>query len=439
MKIIQLKTQNVKNIKVVEITPEGNAVVLTGRNGVGKSAVLDSILMALTGKSVEEPIRKGQERAEIEVDLGEIMVKRIITQKGTRLEVWNKEGAKFTSPQMLLNKIVGDLTFDPMAFSNMKPKPQRELLLQVIGVSVDDINERIKKIYDERTGVNRDIRNLEGSLSGHAVPAPELPAEQISINTEMRKIKELEAQREVYLKSVRAREDKLEQIQWNDERIKEMKKTIQQLEKDIDEVSEENKSLTEEIKKEPIEEVTTNDIVKANDQFMGIEEKNKLITAAIEYRGIMGNLDKAKEQQDKLSKEISKAEAEKVEIVKSAKYPIKGISVGDECVLFEDIPFSQLSTGQQIRISTAMAMAINPKLRVIMLREGSLLDSAGLKEIESIAGAKGYQVWIEKVDESGKIGVVIEDGRIVGAQSGKGDNNGTKGAQSANQKDIGWE
>ena len=49
MRIISLQAENIKRLKAVEITPEGDIVVIAGRNGQGKTSVLDSIWYALGG------------------------------------------------------------------------------------------------------------------------------------------------------------------------------------------------------------------------------------------------------------------------------------------------------------------------------------------------------------------------------------------------------
>ena len=59
-----------------------------------------------------------------------------------------------------------------------------------------------------------------------------------------------------------------------------------------------------------------------------------------------------------------------------------------------------------------MAMALNPEIRVIRITDGSLLDSGNLALIAEMADEHDFQVWIEKVDESGTIGVYIEDGAV---------------------------
>mgnify|MGYP001295983560 FL=1 len=59
-----------------------------------------------------------------------------------------------------------------------------------------------------------------------------------------------------------------------------------------------------------------------------------------------------------------------------------------------------------------MAMAINPKLRVIRIMDGSLLDRQAMAQIEEMARERDFQVWIERVDENGTTGVLIEDGEV---------------------------
>ena len=74
----------------------------------------------------------------------------------------------------------------------------------------------------------------------------------------------------------------------------------------------------------------------------------------------------------------------------------------------------QIVTVEQLRTSIAIAMALNPKLRVIRVRDGSLLDEESLKLIADMADKEDYQVWCERVDSSGKIGFVLENGHLKG-------------------------
>jgi hypothetical protein len=91
--------------------------------------------------------------------------------------------------------------------------------------------------------------------------------------------------------------------------------------------------------------------------------------------------------------------------------PVEGLAFGDGDVLWRGIPLDQASTAEQIRVSLAVGMAMNPGLRVILIRQGSLLDDASVEIVRSWAEENDFQVWMERVDTSGKIGIVMEAGR----------------------------
>jgi hypothetical protein len=120
-----------------------------------------------------------------------------------------------------------------------------------------------------------------------------------------------------------------------------------------------------------------------------------------------------KDKYDDLTRQIEKLDREKEEAIKAAGMPIEGISFDDDGVLFNGIPYTQLSSAEQVRISTAMAMAMNPELRIIRISDGSLLDSDNMAMLTGMAKEKDYQIWIERVDESGTTGIIIEDGEVV--------------------------
>jgi hypothetical protein len=172
--IIGLKTENTKRIQAVSITPQGNVVVIGGKNGAGKSSVLDSIEWTLAGDpSAKMPVRRGQERSRTVIEIGEpgkppeLVVKRVFTAAGgTSLVVTNADGAKQMSPQGILDKLQGRLTFDPLAFARQKPQQQAETMRALVGLDFAAHDAARDKLFEDRTAVNRHVKTLEAQLAG---------------------------------------------------------------------------------------------------------------------------------------------------------------------------------------------------------------------------------------------------------------------------------
>jgi len=424
MKIVELRAENIKNLKVVEIRPEDGAVILTGKNGAGKSAVLDSIFIALTGKKLERPIRDGENRAEVIVDLGTYKVRRIFTAKGERLEVLNKDGDAKTSPQTFLDGILGELTFDPLAFANMEDKPQRQLLADLLGLNFDQLDKQRAFAYNERTIKNRELKSLETALHGMAKPAEEALRQEISMAEEISKVEALEAKAKLhgdYLENQDGWRDAIEEykkvIAEKNALIDELAKRIETLKREIGNVEGNIEAFMQKAKEEiEPENVSPEQISAARAGLREIEAKNIAIRNVVKFDEALAKLETTKKEVEKLDKEISDIDQTKEMLVTAAKFPIEGLGITDEYVTYGGQPFSQLSTGQQWKISTAIAMALNPKLKVVLIREGSLLDKEGLQAVVDLAKEKDYQLWIEKVSDDAGVGIYIEDGAIPGQE-----------------------
>ena len=163
MQIVQLEAENIKRLHAVRIRPDGAIVQITGKNGEGKSSVLDAIAYGLAGERgiPAKPIREGAEEAKIVVDLGDLTVTRRWTKAGkTYLSVEGKGGAKSSSPQKLLDSLVGELTFDPLAFSRMAPRDQVATLKGVAKLDFSAQDKRRSEVFDERTGINRQHKSV---------------------------------------------------------------------------------------------------------------------------------------------------------------------------------------------------------------------------------------------------------------------------------------
>ncbi len=84
MKVIRFYAENFKRIRCVEVTPEGALVEIKGKNTHGKTSVLDAIWAVLKWKAaskyIKSPIRFESDKAMIELDLGDYIVRRTFSE-----------------------------------------------------------------------------------------------------------------------------------------------------------------------------------------------------------------------------------------------------------------------------------------------------------------------------------------------------------------------
>ena len=188
MKIMRFVAEHVKKLRVVEITPSGNVVQVTGKNGAGKTSVLDCIAWALAGARAHqsEPINRDYTHARIQLDLGdgdetELVVEREFARKPpapgmqderitTRITVTAPDGQTLRSPQTILDKLIGSLSFDPLAFARADEDEQYRMLQQVCGVDLSKADLKNEQDYSARRVANRTARDRRAAAESIILP-----------------------------------------------------------------------------------------------------------------------------------------------------------------------------------------------------------------------------------------------------------------------------
>lgn len=415
MKIIKLVAENFKGLKAIEITPDQNFQIISGKNAQGKTSVLDAIWAAIAGKEAlkgtDKPIRDGQEKAIVSVDLTDIKVTRKWNGDKTTLEVTAKDGAKYSSPQTMLDNLIGKLSFDPLSFANQDEKKQKATLQELVGINFDKLDTERKGFYDERTFLNVSAKKLEGALSELPFPDSSTPTEEVSASDIITELK-------VAQETIRQNQDKcreLNNLRQNanglNAEIKDLEERLDRKKTELAEITTRGKSLNAEV-----EALVDPDTDSIQAKLQDVESINAKVRNAEKYRRIQKEIEEFKSSSEWTTNKMVAIDQLKTETLQSASFPIDGLSFDEDGVTFNGIPFKQCSAAERLKVSMAMAMALNPKLRVIRILDGSLLDSDNLRLIHEMAKDKDYQVWCELVDESGKMGVMIEDGQVKEAE-----------------------
>lgn len=197
-KITKIKIKNLFGIK--EYEADGKSVELSGKNGAGKTSVIDAIRYALTNKSDREYIiRNGETEGEIliETDNGLRINRKPRTQQADYKSV-KKNGAEVGSPETFLKDIFTPLQLSPVEFMNWGTNKQNAVILDMIeydwnlqtikewfGEIVPDINyeQNILQVLNDiqsekgyyfmtRQDINRDMRNKRAFIEEIAENIP---------------------------------------------------------------------------------------------------------------------------------------------------------------------------------------------------------------------------------------------------------------------------
>lgn len=409
MKIIEFRAERFKRLSAVEITPEGNTVIISGRNGQGKSSVLDAIWLALGGGNATKdsattvPIKEGEKDAVVRLDLGDIVVTRKWTASGSTLTVEGADGRKYSSPQTLLDTLVGTISFDPLSFAKMPPMEQRSQLIDLVKlpVDLDELSAQRKAFYDQRTFVNRELKTIQAELAGIQLPDNDVPEEEISIAEMTKKIGMAQDQRSRIIMGRQRLQEKVE-------KAKALRELIQQKTDELTSLGNQIRSETEILEscKEP-------DVQAMRSQLDNAEQINKLVRQKKHKAELQVRLNDKTTESDGITQQIEAIDRTKKEAFLNVRFPVDGLAVDEEGITYNGIPFRQCSSAEQLKVCVAIASALNPEIRVIRVPDASLLDAESMKVMQDLAQQQDIQIWLERVtDGKEKVGVVIEDGAV---------------------------
>jgi len=439
MRIIRFQAANTKRIKLVDITPNKYVNRVSGGNGEGKSSVLDAIEWVLVGgKNIpSQPVRRGAVNGKIKIDMGEEKAEVVLTrsfQEGSnkragRLEVAQLPGAdasefqdkrkKITTPDELEDALLKQVSFDPLEFMRMEAKKQYHVLRRIStpDIDMDALDEEIQKNYDLRTPAGRKADELEAQRNAILVPEG-LPTEKIDEASMVKQLAEasdynagIERERQKRAEFDREAAQVNNRAKSRADRMQELREELEReeiaLRQDLDRgIAMEKQKAAWEPLADPRDSAA---LVQSIDEA-------RALNRSIDRAQLRAKFDKEYAESFKewktLDDAVKEGERRKKEAIAHAKYPVEGLGFGNQEVMYKGFPFDQASDAERIRVSAAIGMATNSKVRVMRIKDGSLLDDKSLAIIAEMAVEHDFQVWIECVDTTGGVGFYMEDGEV---------------------------
>lgn len=418
-RLIKLEIENVKGVRAVRINPKGGVVVLKGKNKAGKSSVIDSIEYLFGGKSTHPPkvIREGAERASVLGETEDFIATRRWKRNAegaeiTEVEVVAKEGGKVKSPQALLDKLYNDTAFHPDDFLRWKGEKQTEILQTLTGVNTKAIEGERDRVFTERTGTGRDLKSAKARLAALAAlpSAKPVPADVPALLKERGELTNAQ--------------------QWGAQLVSERNAATRRYAdceahvKTCEAALNAARARLEEAQKQLAQ--ADNAVDDAEEKVAGIPEKLAALDTRLKEAQASASALAQWEMREKLKQEVEGLEAKQTaetstiealekqreETIAAAKFPVPGLGFGPTGITLDGLPFEQASQAQRLRVSVAIAVALNPKLRVMLVREGSFFDEEALALLEQLCEEHDCQCWVEMVRTDWPATVRIVDGEV---------------------------
>lgn len=160
MKISKIKIKSLFGISQYEA--DGKSVELAGKNGTGKTSVIDAIRYALTNSSDRDYIIKnGETEGEIYIEMDNgLSIDRKVREAMTDYKSIKQNGNVVSSPEAFLKTIFTPLQLSPMEFIAMDKKTQNATILDMI--QYDWNLETIKGWFGE---IPRDVNYEQNILA----------------------------------------------------------------------------------------------------------------------------------------------------------------------------------------------------------------------------------------------------------------------------------
>lgn len=402
VKIRQLEIENVKRVKAVTLTPTENGLtVIGGRNGQGKTSVLDAIAWALGGNKLKpsESQRIGSAAPpsiHIELNNGLVVERK---GKSSALHVIDPSGQK--AGQQLLDSFIEKLALNLPKFMDARNDEKAETLLQIIGVGdkLAVLDRQEKSLYNQRLEVGR-IADRKKKHAEEMAWYPDAPAEPVSAseliqrqqailakNGENQRKREKEAHYNKVLAEAQIAFDRA-------------KAALKQAEQDCVTARKAAENLQDESTAELEQDIANIDAI--NTKVRANAEKNRVQAEADELAGQYGDL----------TQQIESVKDQRMKLLDSADMPLPGLSVQDGELTYNGQKWDCMSGAEQLQVATAIVRKLNPDCGFVLMDKLEQMDPETLAAFGQWLEGEGLQVIATRVGTDDTCSIIIEDGYI---------------------------
>ncbi len=405
MKINQLEIENVKRVKAVKLVPAPNGLtVIGGKNGQGKTSVLDAIAWALGGERFRpsDPQREG---STLPPNIRIVMNNGLVVErkgKNSDLKVVDPSGQK--SGQQLLNGFVEQLALDLPRFMQSSGKEKGATLLRIIGVEdqLEALDRQETDLYNRRRAIGQ-IADQKEKYAKEQPYFPDAPREPVSAGDLIRQQQDILARNG----ENQSKRQNLAYLEQEGARLAQMMIDLQA------KIAGNNADL--ETARKSALDLHDESTAELEQSIVRIDEINRKVRANLDKDKAEDDARAYSDQYNTLTVELDKVRTQKTSLLAGADLPLPELTVQDGELMYRGCRWDGMSGSDQLRVATAIVRRLNPQCEFVLLDKLEQMDIDTLREFGGWLEKEGLQAIATRVSTGGECSIVISDGYVEGA------------------------
>jgi energy-coupling factor transporter ATP-binding protein EcfA2 len=424
LRVESVTIRNIKAITELEFTA-GTVTVISGRNGVGKSSVLDALAAVFEGGHDPGLLRRGAQAGSVTIGLSDgVTIKKTITPKQSTVKVTTATGGLVKGPQSYVKALTHGMAFDPVAFVEAKPRERLAFLLAAMPIefSADSLrgalagraplaaldlagfNSLLDGLSDQRTENNRALKQLDATIEQleKALPADaetdwraEADRLQGKATEAEKSISAMAGERDVWIET-----EKAGKIREHAEKVEVLRREMVALDKARDEAVREVELKGARIYEESVAETwellqqLSADLATARQK---AEEATRAQATRESVQGFRGQAASKQATSEELTTAIENMRALKQGVL--SDLPIPDVDIRDGEVYVADTPWPHVNTSEQYMVA-AQVSALEPSvLPFRVLDRAEQLDEERFEALRNGYEEAGLQLAVARVTE----------------------------------------
>lgn len=435
-KIAFVKIKNIMGIDELEFAPDGTLTEITGKNGRGKTSVLQAI-QSVTGAPEAQLLRKGAEQGEVVLvlDDGTELVNKVTADKSTKSVI--RDGKKVARPAEVIKQLTDLLSVNPIEFLTARKQDRARVLLESMPIELDvaalakaagrkvdtveglaplDVIDAIhKRVFEDRTGTNRAVKEKDATINQMRQVLPEVPAGVSANEDELRE--QVEAARGVAAAEKQRIDTKLAGLRTTtqaaidaaraaaQEKIALLQEQIAQEKADAEAAITAQKDNLARLEGLASKQETLNAeklaaaVAPLNEQLALIRNNREMFAKREQALETIATMEKelVDLEKDAASQTAALARIDAYRDSLISKLPIPGLVVAGGEITRDGILFDRLNTAQQVQIAIEIAKLRAGELAIACIDNFEMLDPEAFEEFKARAAESNLQLFVTRV------------------------------------------